>query len=215
MSDLISIIKDIQRHVGAVPDGQFGPVSAGLVLAELRNAQLPFEAEKEKPATVSETVTLDARSEANIATLDPKAQTVMRRFLCLAKATAASMGCDYVAISGARSYKEQAALYERYKAGGPKAAPPGSSWHEYRIAIDCGVFQANGKLYLDAGNATQAALADRVHRSISVHAKECGLEWGGNWTGKSCDPPHWQINLGRSSPNADDKAKLKAGGWKL
>lgn len=39
--------------------------------------------------------------------------------------------------SSTRTREQQAALYERYKAGkGPLAAPPGRSWHEVGLAID-------------------------------------------------------------------------------
>ena len=35
-----------------------------------------------------------------------------------------------------RTYTDQAAKYEKYLAGGPKAAPPGFSPHEYGLAVD-------------------------------------------------------------------------------
>ena len=37
---------------------------------------------------------------------------------------------------GFRTYKEQAALYQKHLAGGPKAAPPGRSAHEFGLAVD-------------------------------------------------------------------------------
>lgn len=39
-------------------------------------------------------------------------------------------------VSGYRSLKDQQLLYDKYKAGGPKAAPPGKSAHNYGKAID-------------------------------------------------------------------------------
>lgn len=39
-------------------------------------------------------------------------------------------------LSAYRSLEEQAALYEKYKQGGPKAARPGESAHNYGLAID-------------------------------------------------------------------------------
>lgn len=37
---------------------------------------------------------------------------------------------------GFRTYAEQLALYRKYQAGGPKAAPPGQSAHEFGLAVD-------------------------------------------------------------------------------
>jgi hypothetical protein len=37
---------------------------------------------------------------------------------------------------GTRTLAEQAALYEAYLAGGPKAAPPGRSAHNYGLGVD-------------------------------------------------------------------------------
>lgn len=37
---------------------------------------------------------------------------------------------------GFRTYEEQLALYRKYQAGGPRAAPPGKSAHEFGLAVD-------------------------------------------------------------------------------
>lgn len=39
-------------------------------------------------------------------------------------------------LYGLRTGVEQAALYQKFLAGGPKAAPPGQSPHEYGLAVD-------------------------------------------------------------------------------
>jgi hypothetical protein len=49
---------------------------------------------------------------------------------------ARSHGWSGTVISGYRTYAEQAALYQRYLAGGPIAAPPGTSSHERGEAVD-------------------------------------------------------------------------------
>lgn len=46
-------------------------------------------------------------------------------------------------LSGYRSMEEQQELYEKYLAGGPKAAPPGRSAHNYGLAVDV-VLDADG-----------------------------------------------------------------------
>lgn len=47
-----------------------------------------------------------------------------------------------------RSYEEQAILRRKYEAGGPLAAKPGNSWHNYGCACDV-VFVINGKAKWD------------------------------------------------------------------
>lgn len=42
----------------------------------------------------------------------------------------------WVVTHGYRSLAEQEALWLKYKAGGPKAAPPGKSPHNYGLAVD-------------------------------------------------------------------------------
>ena len=47
-----------------------------------------------------------------------------------------------------RTFAEQAALRRKYEAGGPRAAPAGKSWHNYKCACDI-VFIVNGKAKWD------------------------------------------------------------------
>jgi peptidoglycan L-alanyl-D-glutamate endopeptidase CwlK len=194
MSDLRSIIKDIQRHVGATPDGVFGPMTAALV----RDALMPRpEAKPGKPPFRADVI--DARSAGIIATLDTKAQRAFTEFLLLAKATAATLGCDYVAISGHRTWEEQDALYAQGRTKPGKRvtnARAGFSNHNFRIAVDFGVFRA-GDYLDDDKTAAGRALAAKVHKTCAQHAKACGLEWGGTWNGFK-DLPHYEIATGLS-----------------
>lgn len=201
MSDLRTITKDLQRELGLDADeidGVAGLVTIKAALAFVRASRMDFHDEKEAPATSSATVELDARSEKIIAGLDPKARPMFRQFLCRAKATAATLGCDYVLISGNRTYAEQDTLYAqgRTRPGNKVTnARGGFSNHNFGIAGDAGVFQ--GKLYLDGGNKAQAALAAKVHKACSEHAVPCGLEWGGKWT-SIVDLPHFEVATGLS-----------------
>lgn len=43
---------------------------------------------------------------------------------------------SWVVTSGYRGIPEQRVLYAKYRAGGPRAAPPGKSAHNYGLAID-------------------------------------------------------------------------------
>lgn len=51
----------------------------------------------------------------------------------------------WLVVYGWRSTAEQAALYQTFLAGGPKAAPPGLSPHEYGLAVDV-VLDIDGKI---------------------------------------------------------------------
>jgi peptidoglycan LD-endopeptidase CwlK len=184
MSDLRSITKNIQRHLGLTPDGVFGPMTAAAVMAAL----VP------RPPVTDESV-LDARSLSVIETLDVKAQRSFTEFLLLAKATAATLGCDYVLIGGQRSWEEQDALYAQGRTTPGKKvtnARGGYSNHNFKIAGDCGAFRAG--IYLDE---KEPATAAKVHKACSEHAKACGLEWGGSWQGFK-DLPHYEVATGLS-----------------
>jgi peptidoglycan L-alanyl-D-glutamate endopeptidase CwlK len=193
MSDLISMITEIQGEVGVKRDGRIGPVTIGAVLAALKARHMDPAVEAVLPAKTSESFAFDSRTEAVLATLDPKAVPMFREFLCLAKGTAASLGCDYVLISGNRTYAEQDAIYAegRTKPGEIRTnARGGYSNHNFEIAADAGVFL--GKIYLDNGTAEQKARASKVHRACSEHALSCGLAWGGKWT-SIVDQPHYEV----------------------
>ena len=152
---------------------------------------------------------LDARSEQHLLTLDAKAQPFFRDFLLRAKATAATYGCEYVMICGTRTWEEQAEIYAqgRTKPGAKVTnAKPGQSWHNFGVAADFGVFR--GRAYLDN---TDAALAARVHAACAVHARECGLAWGGHWRTRP-DAPHHQLLALPQSPTAAHRETFKAKG---
>lgn len=146
---------------------------------------------------------LHARTLKYLATLDPKARDRFTRFCELSQATAATYGCEYVMLSGYRTWEEQAALYQAHMNGGPHAVPAGYSMHNYKTAGDFGVFR--GKIYLDEGTGGDIALADRVHAACAIHARSCGLLCGASWSGGSKDIPHYQIDIGHASPTAADR----------
>ena len=202
--NLIDDIKAVQRHYGLSPDGIAGPLFVGAVLADLRDREsIP------RPPIPKETVialgdgtiaNLDARTVKNIGTLDVKARDLFVSFALRCKATAATYGCDYVMIEGDRTWEEQDALYAQgrtikgKKVPGPKVtnAMGGQSNHNFRIAGDFGVFR--GKVYLDDSDPELAA---KVHKACSMHAKACGLEWGGSWK-SIVDLPHYEVYTGLS-----------------
>ncbi len=124
----------------------------------------------------------DARSESNIITLFPKAQTEARRFLNLCK----NAGKDVRIISGTRTYAEQDVLYAQGRtANGPivSHARGGQSNHNFGIAWDIGIF--NNGTY-STNDSEYIALAKIILPQINT------LEWGGNWHSLK-DNPHYQL----------------------
>lgn len=180
-------IKNIQRRCGVNADGIFGPMTAAAVWRELNADAADDGAAEDLPHD------LDERTLYHIGSLDAKARENFRRFARLAKATAATLGCDYVMVSGNRSYAEQDALYAQGRTR-PGAivtkARGGQSNHNFGIAGDFGVFR--GKAYLDS---SEPATAAKVHKVCSEHAKACGLEWGGSWKSLK-DHPHYEVTTG-------------------
>jgi peptidoglycan L-alanyl-D-glutamate endopeptidase CwlK len=122
------------------------------------------------------------RSEGNIITLLPKAQTEARKFLQLCK----NASKDVRIISGTRTYAEQEVLYAQGRtAPGPivTKARGGQSNHNFGIAWDIGIFN-NGNYSRD--DSDYISLADMILPEIDT------LEWGGNWS-SIIDNPHYQL----------------------
>lgn len=73
----------------------------------------------------------------------------------------AAHGQTFVASYGYRSLEQQQALYVVYKRGGPRAAPPGKSAHNFGLAVDL-VRLTDGKVdWTPADYALLAELAPR------------------------------------------------------
>lgn len=199
-------LKSLGLYSGEI-DGLWGPKSedaAGKWLA----IQIPAA-----PVASPEPVAIGAlgpRTLKCIATLDPKVRDAFTRYATLCNAAAAVLGCNYVMISGHRTWDEQAALYKAHQAGGPHAVPAGYSMHNFKLAGDFGVFKAG--VYLDGGTAAQQAMAEKVHHACGTLAAPCGLLWGGKWSGGSHDDPHVQFDIGHATPTDADRAKFKATG---
>lgn len=195
--DLPELNRLIQLEVGTTPDRRWGPVTAAAVWEALRARRLDLQSEKIGPATTAAEFVFDARSEKYLATLDPKARPAFRKFLALAQGVAASLGCDYIMISGHRTWAEQDALFAKRPV--VTRARGGYSWHNFGVAGDCGVFRDG--VYLDGGNKAQAELAGRVHKAVSLIAAEAGISWGGNWK-SMVDMPHFHLAQFPASPTA-------------
>jgi peptidoglycan L-alanyl-D-glutamate endopeptidase CwlK len=177
----------IQRHLGIKDDGIPGPKTAQAIADFL----------KLQPATPQSAPAFDERSQSNIATLLPQARDLCRKWLsrCLAE------GIRVRVISGTRSHAEQAALYAKGRTTkGPKVtnARPGYSWHNFGVAWDFVVFDAQGQPDWNSPLMTRCGKI----------GEELGLEWGGSWSGFK-DIPHLQLRTGLSLEQA--RARHAAG----
>ncbi len=172
-------LKKIQEHTAPKPEPKPEPKS------------------EPKPEPKPEPVdgVFDARTAKNLATLDAKAVPAFTAFITEAKKVAAKLGYEYVAISGNRTWEEQDALYAqgRSKPGQiVTKAKGGQSNHNFKIALDFGVFK-NGN-YIDDDHPVES---EKVHRAVAKVAPKYGIEWGGLWQTIK-DYPHFEIGTGLS-----------------
>lgn len=118
----------------------------------------------------------DDRTESNLSTLVPFAQTSIRQWLRKVK----DEGISIKVICGTRSYAEQNEIYAQC----PKVtnAKGGQSWHNFGIACDFVVFKEKTPLW----DSPLMKRAGRLASSVPY------LEWGGDWT-SFVDIPHVQV----------------------
>ena len=136
---------------------------------------------------------LDPRTEKTLGTLHDKVQPKFRAFMEYVQRMALAEGLEYRAISGLRTFEEQAEIYAqgRTKPGRIVSnAKPGTSYHNYGLAIDCGVFR--GGKYLDAD---EPKTAEAFHAKAGEIADSYGLTWGGSFKGFK-DTPHFELSKG-------------------
>ena len=189
-----SLWATIQQSLGITADGIPGPRTAQAVAAKLGIVgKLPA------PVPVPGNLVFDHRSETNIATLLPAAQSKARQWLrkCL------DAGINVRIICGNRTYQEQDALYAQGRtAAGPKVtnAPAGYSWHNFGVAWDFVVFDANGE------PLWESPLMEKCGRI----AESLDLDWGGSWTSFQ-DTPHIQLKTGHTL--AEARQLVKEGKW--
>jgi peptidoglycan L-alanyl-D-glutamate endopeptidase CwlK len=99
-------------------------------------------------------------------------------------------GIDLLITSTYRDHESQNALYAqgRTKPGDIVTnAKGGQSYHQFRVAFDV-VPLRNGKCVWDA--------KDPAWLKVGEIGESVGLEWGGRWTGRLRDRPHFQYTGG-------------------
>ena len=138
---------------------------------------------------------LDERSAKNVATLHNKVQEIFRNWIAECQILAKAHGYEYKAISGNRTWEEQAKIYAQGRTAPGKIvtnAKPGFSNHNYGIAVDMGVFK-EGK-YLDGSKPSEA---EAFHRKAAQIAEKYNIEWGGSWKSFK-DYPHFEYRTGKT-----------------
>ncbi|SKA88779.1 peptidoglycan L-alanyl-D-glutamate endopeptidase CwlK [Prosthecobacter debontii] len=133
------------------------------------------------------------RTLENLAGLNAKARAKLEPFVTAAQEAMAAHGVKVEVISGLRSWAKQAELYAqgRTRPGNiVTKAKPGSSWHNYGLAIDLGLFK-DGQ-YIDSENPR---LADKLYQELGKLAAAQGIDWAGTWKSFP-EGPHFQITFG-------------------
>lgn len=153
---------------------------------------------------------MDERTKRVLDTLHPDVRARFELFIADAQALATTRGLEYKAICGTRTWEEQARLYAQGRLGpdgikvpGPIVtnARPGFSFHNFGLAIDCGVFR--GGKYLDE---VEPKTANAFHKQAGALAKEHGLRWGGDFK-TIIDTPHFELDTPLSLSQLRDRKK--------
>ena len=150
------------------------------------------------------------RTIENLGSLNKKALAKLEPFIVQVELMLAPKGVTVEVISGLRSWSAQAALYAQGRTKPGKIvtkARPGSSWHNYGLAIDLGLFK-NG-VYLDE---RKPAEADKLYAEIGKLAVAHGIEWAGKWK-SFAETPHFQVTFGLTL--ADVRARMEAKGYDI
>jgi len=156
-----------------------------------REALGKFEADTEQIA--NELGSFDKRTEASIQTMLIPTQRKAREFMKNIGQAGLGQGLSVRILSGTRTFAEQAELFEKHQHGGPLAASPGHSNHNFGIAWDVGIFNEKGEYIddlIDKKILTSKAV-DAEYKKVGTYGKARGLFWGGDWSDP--DYPHFQM----------------------
>lgn len=124
-------------------------------------------------------VKLTEDQEYFLSILHPKAKAKFRQFTINAK----KMGWDVIFTSTYRTFAKQAQL----KAQNSLNASPGRSFHNYGMAIDINIRNANGVQMKKA-----SSVADWESTGIPQMGKNLGFVWGGDFANYH-DPVHFDL----------------------
>lgn len=136
------------------------------------------------------------RNDPHLAQLHP----AFRRRKLAHHGLLAHRGVLVVITASYRPRPEQARLYQAFQDGdGPRAAAPGRSWHEYRVATDeIPFWDRDHDLVLDPEELTWDVEED-VWRLYAQFADQVGLRHGRGFT----DWPHTEFHPGLTIEQAE------------
>lgn len=134
---------------------------------------------------VNTLVSINSRTANTINALESRqlTKTVFRAFT---EAVLDELSLLLLVYSGQRSYAEQWELRKKYLEGGPRAAPPGGSYHNFGLAIDVIPVFYDGKPNWE--------LPQSVWTKIQAIANRFGLESGASFG----DPGHFKYKSATS-----------------
>lgn len=127
----------------------------------------------------------DKVSNSRIILLHPKVRDDFHAFVEEAEE---ELGIILRVVQGLRTFDEQQAIYDQGRTKPGKIvtnAPPGSSYHNYGLAIDVAPLIENGTK-MDWGFD---------YKKLLPYAKKYDLVWGGNFK-SIVDKPHFEKTLG-------------------
>ena len=111
-----------------------------------------------------------------IATLHPKLRSECAEIV----ASINNAGVGLRITQAYRTFDEQKALYDKYVKGGPKAAPPGLSYHNYGLAIDFCLLHTDGSISFNMSeDMDKDKKADWMEVVNAFTAK--GWKWGASF----------------------------------
>jgi len=137
------------------------------------------------PYPVNTLVRISTRTANTINGLESP-QYVKNIFSAFTEAVFNELGLLLLAYSGQRDYALQWELRQKYLEGGPRAASPGGSWHNFGLAIDIIPVFYDGKPNWD--------LPDSVWIKIDAIGRRFGLVSGASFG----DPGHFKYTKGSS-----------------
>lgn len=134
---------------------------------------------------------MDSASEIRLAKINPQLADRIR----LMAADLKRQGIDVVAApkGDLRTVEQQNELYKIGRCGIEGEKPVtwvkgGNSYHNYGLAVDVVLKDADGNPTWDASASTWKAIGQAGERQ--------GLEWGGRWSPKNRDEAHFQLTGG-------------------
>jgi D-alanyl-D-alanine carboxypeptidase len=157
----------------------YGGISLAVVVVLVLLIKLLSRNDRTAPAIKSSPLE-DAEQEKFIVFLHEKAKNTFRTFI---RRIEKETGWKVKITSGYRNYEAQAILHAKNN----KNAKPGSSYHNYGMAIDINL-EKNGVILKMASPKNQW-----VASGVPAIADDMNLEWGGNYPNYH-DPIHFQPN---------------------